>query len=98
MSLCFLNIYHSHVLVLTMISEMCVFRGILPAFGFSDKKLEMVQCVGKGRMGRARGICGMRYLVCFVRIFVSIYLHIRSPILVPLPARTHHLSLVPASL
>lgn len=31
----------------------------------------------------------MRYLVCFVRIFVSIYLHIRSPIL-PSPNQDHH--------
>lgn len=49
----------------------------------------MVQCVGKGPMGRARGICGMRYLVCFVRIFVSIYLHIRSPILIS-SGQDHH--------
>lgn len=69
--------------VLTMMSEMRVSWHV---FGSSDKKTKLGMALSTWKrdrwtVERARGIRGMRYLVCFVRIFVPIYLHIRSPIL-----------------
>lgn len=73
---------------LTMMSEMRVSWNV---FGSLDKKRNWKWRLVRGKeIGgkRARGIRGMRYLVCFVRIFVPIYLHIRSPILAsPVPGR-----------